>query len=346
MKTDIKTKIKCVVWDLDNTLWKGTLLEDINVKLNNNVVTIIKELDRRGILQSIASKNDEELAINQLKEFGLIDFFIYEHINWNLKSESIREIASEINIGLDTIAFIDDQDFELDEVKFQLTDVLCINSIDINSILEREEFIPRFITKDSKNRRQLYINDIRRKKIEDNFIGPKEAFLESLNLKFHIKNVEEEDLKRVEELTVRTNQLNSTGYTFSYEELQEFINSDNYRFYVAELRDVYGDYGKIGIMLINETKDKLIIKLLLMSCRVMSRGVGNIFLNFALKLGKSLNKKIIAEFNETKVNRIMYISYKFSNFKEINRTGSKILLEHNLSNISDYPKYIDVIINE
>src|SRR5262245_6438166 len=113
-----KRMIKCVVWDLDNTLWHGALIEDGYVRLKDNVVGIIKTLDSRGILQSIASKNDYDQALDQLRRFGLAEYFLYPQINWNTKSSSIKVISSSINIGLDAVGFIDDQEFERDEVAF------------------------------------------------------------------------------------------------------------------------------------------------------------------------------------------------------------------------------------
>jgi FkbH-like protein len=118
--------IKCVVWDLDGTLWKGVLLENDTVRLRRGVVEIIKTLDGRGILQSIASKNDFEQAIAKLGEFCLRDYFLYPQVNWNSKVSSIKAIAEALNLGLDSIAFIDDQRYELEEVTFSLPQVLCI----------------------------------------------------------------------------------------------------------------------------------------------------------------------------------------------------------------------------
>ena len=121
-------KIKCVVWDLDNTIWEGVLLENEHVQLKNNVQGILDELDKRGILLSIASKNIQDKACHKLKEFGILDYFIYPQINWNTKSSSIKKIAASINIGLDTIAFVDDQPFELEEVGFTLPEVYLIDT--------------------------------------------------------------------------------------------------------------------------------------------------------------------------------------------------------------------------
>ena len=118
------TKIKCVVWDLDNTLWEGILQEGDNIVLKEEAAAVIKELDKRGILQSVSSKNDYESAKEKLEEFGLWEYFIYPQINWNPKSEAIETIAKSINIGIDTLAFVDDQEFEREEVSYYNKDVL------------------------------------------------------------------------------------------------------------------------------------------------------------------------------------------------------------------------------
>lgn len=337
-----RPKVKCVVWDLDNTLWNGVLVEDKHVKVKDNALKIIKELDNRGILQSIASKNDSDIAIKKLKDLGIDEYFIYPQINWGPKSESISEIAKSINIGLDTLAFIDDQEFELEEVGFTHKEVLCINSEDINSILDMDEMNPKFITEDSKLRRSMYMSDIKRNKIEENFNGTKEEFLASLNMNFKISEAKEEDLKRVEELTVRTHQLNTTGYTYTYDELNEFRCSDKYKLLVAELNDKFGSYGKIGLTLLECDDDVWTIKLFIMSCRVMSRGVGSVLLNYILKLAKENNVKVRAEFVPTDRNRMMYITYKFAGFEDIDGLGNIKYLENKLDNIQEFPKYINL----
>ena len=110
--------IKCVIWDLDNTLWEGILIENglSGVRLREPVVDVIKEIDRRGILQSVASKNNQEDVLNALRHFGIEEYFLYPQINWEPKSQSVTRIAKRLNIGLDSIVFIDDQAFEREEV--------------------------------------------------------------------------------------------------------------------------------------------------------------------------------------------------------------------------------------
>src|SRR5690625_82784 len=110
-------KVKCVVWDLDNTVWDGVLLEGEGLVVRPGIREAMETFDKRGILQSIASKNEFEPAWERLEKFGLAEFFLYPQIGWGAKSESIRKIAEELNIGLDTFAFFDDQPFERDEVE-------------------------------------------------------------------------------------------------------------------------------------------------------------------------------------------------------------------------------------
>ena len=264
-------KIKCLVWDLDNTLWDGILLEDRDVVLKDGIIDILKELDRRGILLSIASKNDRDDAMRKLREFGIEEYFIYPQIGWGSKAESISEIAASLNISTDTFAFIDDQPFEREEVNFTLPEVMAIDAAEYKNLLQMDRFIPKFITEDSRMRRKMYQADLERKNAESGFKGSGEEFLATLGMELTVASVEKGDLERVEELTVRTNQLNSTGITYSFEELEGFIRSKDHIFLIAELKDKFGPYGKIGLVLLEETEDVLRIKLLLMSCRVMTR---------------------------------------------------------------------------
>lgn len=338
--------IKCVVWDLDNTLWDGILLEDERVTLKSHVVEVIKTLDSRGILNSIASRNDYDVAMKRLNELGISEYFIYAQINWNAKSESIKTIAKLINIGIDTFAFVDDQPFERDEVAFSIPDVLCIDALDAAKIVDMPEMQPRFITDDSRLRRQMYQSDIARNEAEETFTGSNEDFLATLNMVFTIAPAGEDDLQRAEELTVRTHQLNTTGYTYSYEELNEFRQSPDHKLFIASLDDKFGTYGKIGLMLLECGAEIWTLKLLLMSCRVMSRGVGTIMMNYILKLAKEANVRLQAEFVSNDRNRMMYITYKFGGFTEARKEGNLTVFEHNLAQVQDFPPYVVVHLGE
>lgn len=347
IQLDKKKEIKCVIWDLDNTLWKGTLLEGDILELKPGIKKILCELDRRGILNSISSKNTEVDSMNKLKEFGLEELFLYPEISWNAKSSSISNIQKNLNISVDTMMFIDDQPFERDEVYSIHPQIECIDAEEYLNLLDHPRLNPKFITTDSEKRRQMYVEDLRRKKIEDNYIGTSEEFLAQLKMQFVISEAEEEDLKRAEELTIRTNQLNATGITYDYDELNNFRISDSHKLYVCELKDKYGSYGKIGVALVEIKDEHWHLKLLLMSCRVMSRGVGSVLLSYIMKSAKSANKKLLADFKKTEKNRQMYIAFKFSNFRELVKNGDGfITFENDLTSIQDYPSYIQVLTNK
>ncbi|HET8841633.1 MAG TPA: HAD-IIIC family phosphatase [Ktedonobacteraceae bacterium] len=338
--------IKCVVWDLDNTLWHGVLLEDSQIELRTNVVAIIQTLDKRGILNSIASKNDATTTLATLQKLGLSEYFLYPQINWNSKASSLREIARLLNIGIDTFAFIDDQPFERDEVAFELPEVLCIDANNLDHLLDLPEMNPRFITEDSAKRRLMYLSDSQRNQAEREFIGPDEEFLATLHMVFKINQAHESDLQRAEELTVRTHQLNTTGYTYSYEDLDALSQSDKHRLFISSLDDVYGTYGKIGLALVECGPTIWTIKLLLMSCRVMSRGVGTIMLNYILGLARKEGVRLQAEFVSTDRNRMMLVTYRFGGFKQVRQDGNLIIFEHDLTQIQPFPAYVEVLIED
>jgi len=337
-----KKLIKCVVWDLDNTLWNGVLLEGDAVSLRDGVLDVIAGLDERGILQSIASKNDYDLAMAKLKEFGIDEYFLYGQINWNSKAASIKTISESINIALDSVAFIDDQIFEREEVSYTHSEVLCIDAADIGRLLHQPQMNPRFITDDSRRRRKMYLSDMARREAEATFAGTQTEFLASLGMKITISPAGKEDLKRAEELTIRTNQLNSTGYTYSFDELAEFIDSEDHELLICELEDKYGAYGKIGLALTELKPERHILKLLLMSCRVMSRGVGAILVNYIMVRAKNAGVGLLAEYIANKRNRMMYVTLKFAGFREIMRNGEEVLLESELSGLQEFPTYVDV----
>ena len=341
---DGATTIKCLVWDLDETLWRGTLLEDEGVVLRPRAAETIRTLDRRGILQSIASRNDHADAMRKLREFGLDEYFLHPQINWNAKSVSIRAIAESLNIGLEAIAFVDDQPFERDEVAFSLPQVTCIAAADLPSLLEMPCMNPPFITEDSRKRRLMYLNEVARTRAEECYDGPQESFLASLGMVLSIFPAREEDLRRAEELTVRTHQMNATGITYSYDELNALRRSDRHVLLMARLEDRYGTYGHVGLALIEQGPIVWTIRLLLTSCRVMSRGVGGILLGHVLRVAKERGVRLRAHFVPNERNRIMYVTYRFAGFGEVGRDGCTKILEHDLSEVPQCPDYVKLVL--
>ena len=130
--------IKCVAWDLDGTLWDGTLVEDgiEGIRLKDDVIAAIKHLDESGIINSIVSKNDESMAIEALKQLGVDEYFVYPQIGWGSKSVAIKRLAQQMNIGLDAIAFVDDTEHERTEVKAECPAVAVLAPEDVVTFVE------------------------------------------------------------------------------------------------------------------------------------------------------------------------------------------------------------------
>jgi FkbH-like protein len=334
--------IKCVVWDLDGTLWDGILSEDKRVSARPSAVEIVRALDARGILQSVASKNDREPALKELLDIGIHDHFLYPEIHWGSKAESVGRIAKKLNIGLDAVAFVDDQPFERDAVAFAHPSVLCLDAAALDGVLAMPELMPRFITDDSKNRRAMYLADIARNEAEERFDGPKEDFLATLGMRLSLAPAGEDDLMRAEELTIRTNQLNSTGRTYSYDELDALRASPSHALWIAGLEDRYGSYGKIGLILIERGGPAWTLRLFLMSCRVMSRGIGAILLNHVIARAKQAGARLLAEFIPNDRNRMMFVTYKFAGFREASRERGTIFLEAPQGSVPPCPPYVEL----
>jgi len=335
-------KIKCIVWDLDNTLWNGTLLEGDEVRLRDKVRETLLELDARGILHSIASRNHAETALALLRQLGLEEYFLYPQINWGSKAASIGVIAENLNIGLDAICFIDDDPFELAEVHTALPLVLCLGPGQLPFLLQMPELKAEYITTESRMRRQMYLGQMRRKQTEEAFTGAHEQFLSTLGMVFTISPARAEDLTRAGELTNRTNQLNTTGRTYSCEELEELRCSSRYLLLMAELSDKFGNYGKIGMALVECDSEVWTIKLLLMSCRVMNRGVGMILLSYILRKARESGVRLLSEFVANDRNRMMYVTYKFAGFTEVEIRNGVQILRHSLESIPPVAGYVRV----
>ncbi len=335
-------EMKCLIWDLDDTLWNGVLMEGDTIELRPGAREVVEALDRRGILQSIASRNDYEVAMEKLSEFDLEGLFLCPQVNWGPKSASVAAIAEELNLDTKSLAFVDDQLYERDEVAASLPEVLCIDAEDLSSLLDMPEFNPRFITVDARRRRKMYQAEAGRRIAEQ--VMPPEEFLESLSMVMTISEAAEQDLHRLEELTIRTNQLNSTGSTYSLEELDGFRRSPGHLLLIAGLDDVYGTYGKVGMALVECRPEAWHLKLLLMSCRVMSRGVGNVLLTHVLQLAAAEGKPVQADFVRTPRNRMMYLTFKLAGFREIDRREGIAKLQHDLESIDPYPGHVEVIL--
>ncbi|GAA2359090.1 HAD-IIIC family phosphatase [Streptomyces carpaticus] len=342
MTGDGRGRVKCLVWDLDHTVWDGVLLEDGEVSLRPGVLETLRALDERGILLSVASRNDHEVAMRRLTELGIAEYFLAPQITWGPKSVSVEAVAKSLNIGIDALAFIDDQPFELEEVAFAHPQVLCVHADTVAELPGRPEFTPRFRTEDAARRREMYRSSEARVRAEESFEGAGEEFLSTLGMVFTIDRAQVSDLQRAEELTVRTNQLNSTGATYSYEELEALSASEDHLLLMAGLEDRFGSYGRIGLALVETAGPEWRLKLLLMSCRVMNRGVGTVLLHHVMRLARENGARLTAAFVPTDRNRVMYVTYRFAGFEETGRTGDALVLTAPDAEVPQPPPYLDL----
>jgi len=318
--------IKCLVWDLDDTLWDGVVLEGDDPEPFPGAVSTLRTLDERGILHAVASRGEPDIASAHLSSHGLFDLFSVVQVNWGAKSDSVQSVAEALNIGLDTIAFVDNDPLERAEVAQALPMVRCYPADEVPWLPRRVEFQPEFVTPESRQRRHMYRVEAARKQAEQGHSGPSVDFLASLDLEMTIRPASEEDLARAHELTVRTHQLNTTGWTADLDELRRLSHSRHHEVLVASLRDRFGPYGTIGLALSEIHPDRSVLKLLLMSCRVMSRGVGAVLLNHIITRALAAGRRPMAEFVPTEVNRIMLVTLRFAGFEVSAQDGDRLLL--------------------
>lgn len=313
---DAVPTVKCLVWDLDNTLWKGILLEDGQVEVADGVREVIEELDARGVLQSVASKNDWEPAWQRLEELGLAEYFVLPQIGWWPKSESIRRIADRLRFATATVAFVDDQPAERAEVNHHLADVRCYGAEQISSFLDLPDFTPATVTEDARRRREMYQSSFRREAAREDFSGPDEDFLRSLELVMHIRRASGDDLVRVEELTLRTSQMNATGVHYSHDTLDALRSDPRHEVLVVSMADRFGSHGSVGIVLLELGARSWHLKLLATSCRVVSFGAGTVLLNWLVGQAAQRGVHLVADFRRTERNRMMEVTYRFAGFTD------------------------------
>jgi len=284
-----RPKVKCVVWDLDNTLWSGTLIEDgpDKVSLNPRVAATIVELDRRGILNSVASKNSGGVAEEVLKRFGLAEYFLAPQIHWEPKSASLAAVATSLNIGIDSLVFVDDQAFERGEVAHAHPEVETFDVAEVDSLLGNPRFdVP--VTEEARGRRLMYKVEESRMGVLRETGGDYAAFLRDCSIKLTISDLGAENLGRVFELTERTNQLNYSGRRLSRSELRALLGAEESVVLVLSVSDRFGDYGLVGAAIIDRAS--WVLECFFMSCRVQRKKVENAFFAHLRAVGERQRK--------------------------------------------------------
>lgn len=310
----MSTVVKCLVWDLDDTLWDGVVLEGDRPAPFPAALTTLRALDRRGILHAAASRGDRSAALAHLEAVGVAELFSALEVGWGAKSAAVARVARSLGVGLDTIAFVDNDPVERAEVTHALPAVRCYPATAVAGLPDRPEFTPAVVTDEARQRRGLYRAERRRADAERDHAGPAADFRASLGLRMTVRRATEADLARAVELTERTHQLNTTGLTYGIDELRALCAAPSHEVLVASLTDRYGSYGTIGLAVTELQGGDAVLTLLLMSCRVLNRGVGGPFLDHLVARATAAGRRAVAEFRPNDVNRMMLVTLRFAGF--------------------------------
>ena len=317
--------VKCVAWDLDNTVWKGILVEDgpDGVQLREEVVKAIKVLDSRGIMNTIASKNDYDPVWKQLTKFGIAEYFVFPRIDWLPKSGNIQAIAKDMNIGIDTFAFVDDSAHERGEVSENLPMVRVYNEAQIVEMLKDPAFNPP-VSAESAKRRFSYLAEMTRRQSASVFTGSHEDFLRACQIELICERVEaERTVKRCWELVNRTNQLTLAAHRYTEAQFAELLKRDEC--YAVSCHDKYGDYGIVGFVAIERQANVAKITEFVMSCRVARKLCEqSVVLAVAKRMALVGCDKVVANAVPTGRNMALMEAFDAMPFKRAEQAGQRI----------------------
>lgn len=338
---------KCIVLDLDNTLWGGIVgeagLEGIEISSYKEGARYrdfqirLKDIKDTGVILAVVSKNNYEDAVEvfrihkdmYLKE----DDFAIMKINWEPKALNIEEMARELNIGLDSIVFIDDNPVEREAVKYQLPQVTVPDFPEDSADLEdfiikvyNDYFFSIDITEEDKRKTDMYMQDsLRRRELKaSNSI---EDYLRKLQTSIKIWKAEEADVSRIAQLTQKTNQFNLTTKRYIDKDINSMINSDKFDVYTASVEDRFGDNGKTVVLIVKKDRDQAEIDTFLMSCRIMGRFIEDQVITFIEKEYRTQGFKLIKA-SYLKTNKNLPVSNLFErlgyDLLEQDHSGNKV----------------------
>ncbi len=282
---------KCLVLDCDNTLWGGIIGEDglDGIQIGHDspgreyleFQKTILELYEQGIVLAINSKNNSADVMQVLNEHPQMllreKHFASILVNWEPKPQNMQKIAEQINIGLDSIVFIDDNPAERELMRQSLPQVETLDmpadpSLFARTLRETGFFTRAYLTEEDKNRGQIYAAQRQRGQFQQS-CTTLEDFLKSLEMVVSIHPASKDDIKRVAQLTQRTNQFNLTTRRYTEADIAAMAQNPNWRIYVLGLKDKFGDNGTVGLALVEIQPKQWRVDTFLMSCRVIGRQV-------------------------------------------------------------------------
>jgi FkbH-like protein len=315
---------KCVIVDLDGTLWPGVLAETGSpfamdsppghfqeelgawgfVGLYRGIHEALQALKDRGILLACVSKNDEAV-VRKLWRYPegadetllTLDDFVAYRINWDEKVDNIQAIARELNLHPSAFAFVDDNPVEREKVAQFLPEVLVLgdNPFTIRwQLLTNALLQPATITDEARRRNRMVASQVERERLRATAVD-QAAFRDSLNIECHIDRATAADADRVHELVTRTNQFNTTTRRYTKAELHELMADESSAIYTLRVRDRLTDYGLVGVSCVRGAE----LELFAMSCRVIGLGVEDTFLARVLQDLAPVHGRIVAKFIPT-----------------------------------------------
>ena len=296
--------VKCLVWDLDDTLWAGRVGEDAAPELRPGVADALAALDGCGVLQSVASVNDHALAWAHLTRLGVADYFLAPEIHFGDKAESVARIADRLKTQPHEMAFIDDDPFQRARVSAAHPGLLVLDVTECRALPADLRFRPGVLTEEGRNRRHLVRTDLARE--EDCARHESlEAFLAGCELRFTGRRATPADTNRVGELAARTNRMNMADSRPGRDEIASRIADPAAPVLIGQLRDRFGDYGTVAAAFIEVDATVARVDGLWISCRVGQRGVPAAFFTFLGRYAQACGAGTLAvEYRPTTTNRM------------------------------------------
>ena len=352
---------KCLILDLDNTCWGGVIGDDGINGINIGTETplsesytffqeYVKELNDRGITLAVCSKNDFKNAkegFNHPDSILNYDDFTSFKANWNSKDQNILDISKEINIGIESLVFIDDNPVERDLVLSQIPSISVPNVgrdvIDFIRHIDRNGYFePVSLSDDDKNRSQYY-EDNKKRANEQATFKSYDDFLFSLGMTAEIKSFSTIYLDRITQLTNKTNQFNLTAKRYTAGEIENISTSDEYIKIYGKLADKYGDNGLIAVSIGKIKNRQCHIDLWLMSCRVIKRNMEYLmFDEFVKKSSEKGISEIVGYYNKTAKNNMVSNFYEKLGFTLSEVHNENTIWTLDISNYKNKNKFIEL----
>jgi FkbH-like protein len=324
VKADLGVNRKCIVLDLDNTLWGGIIGEDgfdrIDLSLKPPGMAFVEfqrvllALYQRGVILAINSRNNEDEALKAIREHPYMvlreENFAAMKINWSDKISNMKEIAEELNIGLDSIVYFDDDPINRELMSKAIPQVMTVNlpqdpSLYASTLMRINDFNTLAVTSEDRNRGEMYKQEQKRIELK-NSASNLEDFLKQLEIKVTVKKANDFTIPRIAQLTLKTNQFNLTTRRYQEEEVQMFAHDQTKMIGCVQTKDKFGDNGITGVYIVNKNhaEKEWLIDTFLLSCRVMGRGIEDVMLGYILNKAKEEGvAKVKAEFIPTKKNK-------------------------------------------